>query len=79
MFYEIEIQVDKEGKESKGMYSYEDRDKAVAVFHQKMASGMQNENLVSVLNMVINAHGGTEVREYFERAVEPEPTPESEE
>jgi hypothetical protein len=70
-FYEIEIQVDKDGKESKGIYTYEDdnpivaRDKAVAVFHQKMASGMQSTALKSVLNMVVNEHGGTEVKEYW--------------
>lgn len=73
MYYEIEIQVTKEGTESKGIYSYTDKDKAVAVFHQKMASGMQNTNLKSVLNMVINEHGGTEVREFWLAPVEPEP------
>lgn len=73
MYYEIEIQVSKEGEESKGMYSYDSKDKAVAVFHQKMASGMQNQNLKSVLNMVINEHGGTEIREYWIAPVEPEP------
>lgn len=74
MYYEIEIQVSKEGEESKGMYSYDSKDKAVAVFHQKMASGMQNQDLKSVLNMVINEHGGTEIREYWTA-----PTDESEE
>jgi len=73
-FYEIEIQIDKDGKESKGMYTYEDdnpkvaRDKAVAVFHQKMASGMQSTALNAVLNVVLNEHGGTEVGEYWERS-----------
>jgi inosine-uridine nucleoside N-ribohydrolase len=77
-FYEIEIQVDNEGKESKGMYSYSDenqkvaRDKAVAVFHQKMASGMQSKTLKSVLNMVINEHGGTEVKENWQAPEEDE-------
>jgi hypothetical protein len=78
MFYEIEIQVSKDGAESKGMYSYDSRDKAVAVYHQKMASGMQNANLATVLNMVINEHGGTEVREFWMAPVEPEPEPEVE-
>ena len=64
-FYEIEIQIDKDGKESKGMYSYDTRDKAIAVFHQKMASGMQAGTLKSVMNMVINEHGGTEIREHW--------------
>lgn len=73
MYYEIEIQVAKEGTESKGIYSYTDKDSAVAVFHQKMASGMQNANLKSVLNMVINEHGGTEVREFWLAPVESEP------
>lgn len=77
MYYEIEIQVNKEGEESKGMYSYDSKDKAVAVFHQKMASGMQNTNLKSVLNMVINEHGGTEVKEFWLAPVEPEPEPEA--
>ena len=77
MYYEIEIQVNKAGEESKGMYSYDSKDKAVAVFHQKMASGMQNANLKSVLNMVINEHGGTEVREFWMAPVEPEPEPEA--
>lgn len=79
MYYEIEIQKSKDGVESKAIYSYEDRDKAIAVHHQKMASGMQNENLVSVLNMVINEHGGTETREYWQAPVEPEPEPEGSE
>lgn len=78
MFYEIEIQVAKDGTESKGMYSYDNRDKAIAVYHQKMASGMQNENLATVLNMVINEHGGTEVKEFWQAPVEPEPEPEVE-
>ena len=77
MYYEIEIQVSKAGEESKGMYSYDSKDKAVAVFHQKMASGMQNANLKSVLNMVINEHGGTEVKEFWLAPVEPEPEPEA--
>lgn len=69
-FYEIEIQIDKDGKESKGMYSYDTRDKAIAVFHQKMASGMQSTALNAVLNVVLNEHGGTEVKEYWERTEE---------
>jgi len=39
MFYEIEIQVDNEGTEAKGIFSYDNKDQAVATFHQKMASG----------------------------------------
>ena len=77
MYYEIEIQVTKEGTESKGIYSYTDKDSAVATFHQKQASGMKNTALKSVLNMVINEHGGTEVVEYWRAPVQPEPESEA--
>lgn len=81
MYYEIEIQTPVEGQESKGIYSYESKDQAIVVFHQKMASGITAGlagNLSKVLNMVINEHGGTEVREFWEVPVEPEPEPEPE-
>lgn len=77
-FYEVEIQVDNEGTESKGIYSYENKDQAVAVFHQKMASGITAGlagNLQSVLNLVINEYGNTVV---MERWVAPQPEPEVE-
>lgn len=80
MYYEIEIQTNNEGQESKGMYSYESRDQAISVFHQKMASGMTAGlagNLKKVLNMVINEHGGTEIKEFWVAPVEPEPEPEA--
>lgn len=66
-YFEIEIQVDMEGKESKGIYSYDDRNDAEIVFHQKVASGMtaiKNGTLKSCLNMVINGMGGTELSDY---------------
>lgn len=74
-YYVIEIQRDKEGVESKGMYSYNTRDEAVAVFHQKMASGITagtQGNLSYVLNMVINEYGNTEMMERWTTPVEPE-------
>jgi hypothetical protein len=73
-FYEIEIQTDMQGQESKGIYTYDDRDSAEIVFHQKMASGMtaiKNGTLSKVLNMVVNGMGGTELVEY-KSAVEEE-------
>lgn len=74
MYFEIEIQTNNEGQESKGIYSYEAKDNAVAVFHQKMASGITAGlagNLKKVLNMVINEQGGTITREYWEAPEEP--------
>lgn len=66
-FYEIEIQTDMQGQESKGIYTYDDIDSAEIVFHQKMASGMtaiKNGTLSKVLNKVENGMGGTEFVEY---------------
>lgn len=80
MFYEIEIQRNTEGQESKGMYSYQTRDEAIAVFHQKMASGItagRQGNLTYVLNMVINESGNTIALETW-LAPAPEPEPEEE-
>lgn len=76
MYYEIEIQRNNEGQESKGMYSYATLDEAKAVFHTKMASGITAGiagTLKYVLNMVINEYGNTEI---MERWVVPEPTSE---
>lgn len=74
MYFEIEIQTNAEGTESKAIYSYEAKDNAVAVFHQKMASGITAGlagTLKKVLNMVINEQGGTVIREYWEAPEEP--------
>ena len=80
MYYEIEIQTDVEGKDSKGVYAYNEKDKAIAVYHQKMASGITagiEGKLNKVMNMVINEQGGTVIKEYWEK-VEPTPEPEAE-
>jgi len=79
MYYEIEIQTDVEGKDSKGIYTYNEKDKAIATYHQKMASGITagiERKLNKVMNMVINEQGGTVVKEYWEY-VEPEPNEEA--
>ena len=81
-FYEIEIQINNEGVESKGMYSYPTLDEAKAVFHQKMASGITSGtqgNLSYVLNMVINEYGNTEIMERWVKPEEPEPNEPGEE
>ena len=78
MFYEIEIQRNKDNVESKGMYSYNTRDEAIAVFHTKMASGItagRAGNLNYVLTMVINEAGTTVALETW-TAPEPEPNEE---
>jgi hypothetical protein len=75
-FYEIEIQTNLEDIESKGIYSYDTRDDAEIVFHQKVASGMtaiKGGTLKKVLNVVMNGMGGIEFTDYKEKKDEPEP------
>lgn len=75
-FYEIEIQTNLEDIESKGIYSYDTKDDAEIVFHQKVASGMtaiKNGTLKKVLNVVMNGMGGIEFTDYKEKKDEPEP------
>lgn len=74
-FYEIEIQTNLEDIESKGIYSYDTKDDAEIVFHQKVASGMtaiKNGTLKKVLNVVMNGMGGIEFTDYKEKKDEPE-------
>ena len=76
MFYEIEIQRNTEGTESKGMYSYETKDEAIKTFHTKMASGITAGiagTVTYVMNLVLNDYGNTVM---LERWVAPEPEPE---
>ena len=75
-YYEIEIQTNLEDQESKGIYSYDSRDDAEIVYHQKIASGMtaiKNGTLKEVLNLVINSTGGTELCDHKKKEEEPAP------
>jgi len=71
-FYEIEIQIDKDGKVTPGIYVKDTRDEAAILYYSKMASGMKTANIKSVMNVVLNEHGGTEtdLKGYWERTEE---------
>ena len=74
-FYESEIQTDTQDQESKGIYTYDTKDDAEIVFHQKMASGMtaiKNGSLKKVLNLVMDSYGNTIMSENKEAAEESE-------
>jgi hypothetical protein len=68
-FYEIEIQIDKDGKVTPGIYVKDTRDEAAILYYSKMASGMKTENIKSVMNVVLNEHGGAEpdLKGYWEK------------
>ena len=77
-FYVISIQ--KSGDSYPvSIFGYPDREAALAAYHSTLFSNYSNvENLDSFCTMVINEHGGTETREYWEKPIEPEPQPEPE-
>ena len=81
MYYEVEIQTNPDGTESKDIYSYETIDEAKKVFHQKMASGITQGlggSIDKTLNLVINDIGNTEIMEIWEKHPEPESESKSE-
>ena len=62
-----------------GIFAYPDKESALAAYHSTLFSNYSNVgNLTSFCTMVINEHGGTEAREYWEKPYEPEPQPEPE-
>lgn len=77
-YYEIEIQINNDDTESKGIYSYTTQDDAEIVFHQKVASGMtaiKNGTLKKALNLIIDSYGNN-IMSINKEAVEPEPNEE---
>lgn len=58
--------------DSKSIYTYNDKDEAVAAFYQKMGGAMKNKNYAFELVHVINDYGVVIESKYFERKVETE-------
>lgn len=75
-YYEIEIQINNEDQESKGIYTYATQDDAEIVFHQKVASGMtaiKDGTLKKALNLIIDSYGNPVMSINKEVVEEPEP------
>ena len=80
MFYLISIQM-LEGSTAQAIYSYGDKTSAMSAYHSTLASNYASTALNGFCVMVINKHGGTEIREYWEKPYtppEPEPLPDVE-
>lgn len=56
--------------ESKGVYTYDSKDLAIANFHSKMGGAMKNENYLSELVCVYASEGQSVKREYYEKAID---------
>lgn len=84
MYYLISIQKLEETT-AQSIFAYEDKTSAMSAYHSTLASNYASTTLNGFCVMVINEHGGTEIREYWEKPYtppepepEPEPTPEGE-
>ena len=65
MFFLISIQKDKTGSATQGIFQYANRADAMSAYHSTLASNYISETLDGFCTMVINEHGGTEVKEYY--------------
>ena len=71
-FFVISIQTTEETT-SQSIFAYDTKEEALSAYHSTLASDYIATALIAFCAMVVNEHGGTEVREYWEK---PEPTPE---
>lgn len=72
-YFVISIQNLKSGSTAQSIFAYDTREEALSVYHSTLASNYISESLSGFCTMVINSHGGTEVREFWDAPV-PEPT-----
>ena len=74
MFYVVSMQTVGETHPC-SIFAFETKELALSNYHSTLASNYVAENLDAFAVAVLNEHGGTEVREYWEKPA-PEPTPE---
>lgn len=67
MYYQLEISTNLSGTPAKAVYDRPTLDAATMAHHQAMASAMANENVKSILGMIIDEHGAIMRSEYWER------------
>lgn len=64
------------GGTSQTAYGYTTREAALAAYHSTIAANYNSTILLGFCTILLNQHGGTEAREYWEKPVEPGPEPE---
>ena len=78
MYYVVRVKRLKDGTEKKSeLMSYETRQEALAKFHTNMGTDMVDDTLIGSMCVVLNEHGGTEIKDYWQGEPAPEPEPES--
>ena len=54
MLYLIEVNTEKGGTQTQGIYAYADMDSALVAFHQSVAYAMSNENVLQMGRGILN-------------------------
>lgn len=62
----------KDGSTPSAVYLFADRDAAILRYHTEMASSMSNENMLSVLVVIMTNTGSQVLSDYWVRSVAPE-------
>ena len=68
MFYVVSIQNLGETT-AQSIFAYEDRKEAFSAYHSTLASNYVSDAVKGFCTMVLNEHGGTEAREYYDKPV----------
>lgn len=72
-YYVIRVERNKEtGGENRQTYAFDTLDSAKVQFHEIMAADINSTTLNYALCVILNEHGGTEMKELWELAEEPE-------
>lgn len=72
MFYVVRVKYLLDGTEKRSeLMAYETQQEAVAKFHNNLGADMSDDTLKGSMCVVLNAHGGTVDKEYWEIPDEP--------
>lgn len=69
MYFVISIQNLGE-QTAQSIFAYSSKKEAMSVYHSTLASNYVSDALKGFCTMVVNEHGGTEAREYYDEPVE---------
>ena len=68
MYFVINIQK-LEGQTAQNVSAYENKKEALSVYHSTLASNYVSDALLGFAVAVLNEHGGTEIKEYYDEPV----------
>ena len=70
-YFVVSIQEVEDGTTAQSIFAYDNKDQAFSVYHQTLASNYAASSLQAFCTLIINEHGGTEVREFWDRPTPP--------